>query len=181
MKLVLMGAVARAHALRGEFVVVPFNSDSPIWRAGASVVLVPRDVVGDDPGDLVEVAEANSERLLGARPGPKGRLVVRLAGVSSRAAAEALKGTYLAVPVESLPDAEDEVFFYEVPGWQVVTLDGEAVGTVVRAVEGATDLLEIRPASGGPTFFVPFVDQIVREVDRDGGRVVIDALEGLLP
>ena len=76
---------------------------------------------------------------------------------------------------------EDEVFFYEVPGWQVVTLDGEAVGTVVRAVEGATDLLEIRPASGGPTFFVPFVDQIVREVDRDGGRVVIDALEGLLP
>lgn len=181
MKLVLMGAVARAHGLRGEVVVVPFNPASPVWRAGAAICLVPRGLVGEDPGDVVDVPAVEPERLLDARPGPKGRVVVRLAGVSSRVAAESLKGVYLAIPLESLQDREDEVFFYEVPGWRVETVEGEPVGTIVRAVEGATDLLEIRPASGGPTFFVPFVEHIVREVDRAGGRVVIDALEGLLP
>ncbi|MDP6945948.1 MAG: PRC-barrel domain-containing protein, partial [Myxococcota bacterium] len=69
----------------------------------------------------------------------------------------------------------------EVAGWPVVSTDGEALGTVVRIVDGPTDLLEVRPVLGGETYFVPMVSEFVVDVDRQGSRVVIETIEGLVP
>ena len=55
---------------------------------------------------------------------------------------------------------------------------GQALGTILAVYNfGAGDLLELKPAAGGDTVFVPFTDQAVPEIDVSAGRVVID-LEG---
>lgn len=92
----------------------------------------------------------------------KGGAIARFAGVRDRTAAEALRGTVLTVPRESLPPLEEgEYYHVDLVGLAVVTDMGNAVGTVV-AVEnfGATDIIEIEQP-GGRRFMVPLIPAAV--------------------
>jgi 16S rRNA processing protein RimM len=184
MKLVVLGAVTRAHGVRGDVEVVAFHPKSPFWREDACLWVIP----GDDPvtrereADFLVSDRAEEDAIVRVRPGAKGRLVLTLARCRDRRTAEALRGAVLGVPPESLGDLEsDEFWFHEVAGWKVWSVDGEAVGTVIRAVDLTTQLFEVRPEGGGETFFVPIVDHVVEEIDREAGRVTIHLVEGLLP
>jgi len=111
----------------------------------------------------------------------KGQLIARFKGVIDRNAAEALKGTELFVPRDSLPKPEeDEFYFSDLVGLKAELEDGSAFGTIT-AVEnfGAGDVLEISgPVKGG--VMVPFTKEVVPVVDLDGQRVVINPPEGLM-
>jgi 16S rRNA processing protein RimM len=184
MKLIVLGAITRAHGVRGDVEVVPFHPKSPIWREGASLWVIPGDdpVTRDREADFLETDRAEEDAIVRVRPRSKGRLVMSLARCRDRLSAEALRGAVLGVPPESLDGLEPgEFWFHEVAGWEVIDLDGEPVGTVVRAMDLATQLFEVRPTGGGETFFVPIAGDVVETIDREAGRVTIHLLEGLLP
>lgn len=112
----------------------------------------------------------------------KGELIVKIAGVEGRDAAELLKGERLFVSRSKLPDAGDEEFYHaDLIGLTVKTVSGQTLGTV-RAVYdfGAGDMLEILPKEGA-LIMVPFTKAIVPIVDLAKGRLVVDPPEGLLP
>lgn len=111
--------------------------------------------------------------LLKIRTDGKGGAVARLAEVSDRAGAEALRGTALTVSRLALPPlGEGEYYHADLIGLPVVTAEGADVGTVV-AVEnfGASDVIEIEKP-GGKRFMVPMTPQAVPEWDAT--RLVID-------
>lgn len=86
--------------------------------------------------------------LLGLRPGAHGE-IARFAGISTREAAEALRGAELAVPRSALPPpAPGEVYVADLIGLPAL-VDGRTIGRVV-AVEnyGAGDLVEIEAPDG---------------------------------
>ncbi len=102
-----------------------------------------------------------------------GGAIARFAEIVDRTAAEALRGTVLTVPRDSLPPlAEGEYYHADLIGLAVVDTDGVAIGTVI-AVEnfGAGDILEIEKPDRR-TFMVPLTPAAVPEI---GARVVIDA------
>ena len=180
----MLGAVTRAHGLRGEIEVVAFHPSSPRWSAGSDVWLV----LGHDPAtrdreaDTIESDDVEPDGIVAVRPGAKGRFIVRLARCNDRNTAEALRGSVLGVPPEALGELqEDEFWFHEVSGWSVVTVGGEPVGTVVRAVDLTTQLFEVRPTSGGETFYIPIIEDVIERIDRTEGVVTIHLLDGLLP
>ncbi|MCA9516737.1 MAG: 16S rRNA processing protein RimM [Myxococcales bacterium] len=183
MQLLLIASIGKAQGLRGALHVTPFNAASPLWAPGSELVLVSGDLVKGGQPDAVEAPDDRRLRLATVREGSKGRLVCTFAGVDGRDAAEALGGSYLAVPLEAVapPDDPDEVLFHEVRGWDVVDTAGKVLGAVVAVVETYTELLEVRPKRGGASFFVPIVKEIVTAFDRAGRRVVIDPPEGLVP
>ncbi|MXP29048.1 16S rRNA processing protein RimM [Porphyrobacter algicida] len=96
----------------------------------------------------------------------KGGAIARLTEVVDRNAAEALRGTLLAVSRDTLPPLADGEFYHsDLIGLTAVTDDGETVGRVC-AVEnfGATDVVEIeRP--NGKKFMVPLTPVAVPEWD----------------
>ena len=104
----------------------------------------------------------------------KGGAIARLAGVSDRTAAEALRGTALTVPRSELPPlGEGEYYYADLIGLPAVSTEGEALGVCV-AVEnfGAGDVIEIeRP--GGERFMVPMKAEAVPEWSDLG--IAIDA------
>jgi 16S rRNA processing protein RimM len=103
----------------------------------------------------------------------KGGAIARFAEIADRNAAEALRGTVLTVPRESLPPlADGEYYHADLIGLPVVDTDGASIGTVV-AVEnfGAGDIIEIEKPDR-KTFMVPLTPAAVPVI---GVRVVIDA------
>jgi len=156
--LVLIGACAGAFGVGGEVRLKSFCAEpEAIGRYGA-----------------LATEDGRSFAVQIVRP-LKGAFAARLSGVTTRAAAEALKGTRLYVPRARLPAlAADEYYHADLIGLEVVDTGGAALGRV-RAVfdHGAGDLLEIaRP--GAPEILVPFTRAAVPTVDLAVGRIVVD-------
>jgi 16S rRNA processing protein RimM len=147
--------VGRSHGLDGSFYVT-----RPVPRLlslGATVVL------DGDPREIVR------------RAGTDGRPIVRLEGLSDRAAAEALRGLQLTVLEQNAPALQDgEWWAHELEGCGV--FDGEvAVGVVRRLLElPSCEVLEVEPQGGGRPLLVPMVKAAIRSVDTAGRRVEID-------
>jgi len=109
----------------------------------------------------------------------KNSLVARFAGVTDRKAAAELRNVKLYIPRARLPEPEDETYYHgDLIGLAVVDPDGAAVGTICGVQNfGAGDLLEIAPASGGPSVLLPFTKALVPAVDIPGGRIVVEMRE----
>ncbi len=115
--------------------------------------------------------------------GTEQRPILRLEGIDSREAVEALRGADLTVNGAEAPRlGEGEWWAHELEGCEV--FDGSRpVGTVRRMIElPSCEALEVEPPGGGPQVLVPMVKAAVRSVDAAGRRIDIDtAFLGLEP
>lgn len=167
----MVGRIVKPHGIRGELVVdVRTDSADVRFADGAVLFVTSRD--GEPVRPLTVAA---------TRP-HTGRLLVRFEGVDGREDAEALRGVVLSAPADDLPPIEDPDEFYDhqLEGLAVHTVAGALVGTVREVVHGAGGDLLVVDRDGGGEALVPFVRQIVPEVDVHGGRVVLDPPPGLL-
>lgn len=140
---VTLAAIAGAHGVRGEVRLKLFGEGPDGLRA------FPHFDAGDRRLTLATIRPANQ----GA--------VAAFKEVTTREAAEALRGTVLTVPRSALPPLGDgEYYHHDLIGLPAVSTTGEPLGHVV-AVEnfGAGDILEIeRSAEAGKRaqrFMVP--------------------------
>ena len=168
----VVGRVVKAHGIGGE-VVVDVRTDDPYDRFAPGNALRAR---ARDKTERRLVVDSMREH--------SGRLLVRLEGISSRDAADALRGCLFIVAAADLPEIEDPDEFYDhqLEGLRVRTTAGLDVGTVAEVLHTAAgEILAVRPTEGdGPEILVPFVGAIVTAVSLEDGVVEIDPPEGLL-
>ena len=151
---VALAAVAGAHGIRGELRLKLFTDSA------ANLALHKAVVVGGKEMQLQSVKDSGKTA------------IARIAGVTSREAAEALRGSLIEVDRSALPPlAEGEYYHADLLGLPWVDREGERLGTV-SAVEnfGAGDLLEIENEAGKRAL-VPFRPGIA---DLADGQVVVD-------
>ena len=163
----MVGRIGRPHGVRGE-VTVEVRTDDPDLR------FVPGAVLRTDPPERGPITIAGVHW-------HSGTLLLRLEGVDSREAAEAVRNTELVVPVAELPEIEDPDSYYDhqLVGLTARLPDDAVLGEVTAILHEAQDLLVVRRVEGGEVL-IPFVSAIVPTVDRAGGFVVLDPPEGLL-
>jgi 16S rRNA processing protein RimM len=164
----VVARIGRAHGIKGE-VTVEVRTDEPESR------LAPGAVLATDP----------------PRPAPltiergrvhSGRLLLRFEGVDDRDAAEALRNTLLIAEIDpdEQPEDPDEFYDHQLVDLDVVTRDGTDVGRVEEVAHPpGQDLLVVRREDGGEAL-IPFVTEIVPEVDLAAQRIVVDPPPGLL-
>ena len=94
---------------------------------------------------------------------------------------EAYRDGVLKVSEDKLGQLEDGVFYHhEIIGCQVVTIEGTEIGQVTEILEtGANDVWTVKPVTG-KLQYIPYIDDVVKEVDIDNNKIVIDPIEGLL-
>jgi 16S rRNA processing protein RimM len=150
-----VGRVGRAHGLDGSFYVT--RPQAGLLTLGVTLTV------------------AGGEAAIVRRVGTEERPIVRLEGVEDREAAEALRGEQLTVARSSVPPLEPgEWWAHELEGCSV--LDGEQLlGTVSRLlVLPSCEALEVSPAQGGEPVIVPMVNDAVRRVAPEDGRIEVD-------
>jgi 16S rRNA processing protein RimM len=166
--LVQVGYVAGAYGLRGGLRVTPFSTE-------ADALLNVKTWWLDKPSlRAVQVRSAKFH---------SGDVTATLVDLSDRDAAEALKGAKVQVSRADFPALpEDEYYWSDLIGLDVVNLQGEALGKVADMMHnGAQSILRIEPvpdpadpAAKAPERLVPFVDQFVRTVDLQGRLITLD-------
>ncbi|MEE8147876.1 MAG: ribosome maturation factor RimM, partial [Longimicrobiales bacterium] len=134
--------------------------------------------LGDSEGNLSPGVDMTT-RIETSRGYRKGFLI-RFEGHEGRSEAEALRGRYLLRPLEDVRQAEEgEVFYHQLLGMRVTTVDGRVVGEVAEVYEiKPADLLEVRGAEG--TVLIPFIAEFIQSVDTEEGVIVVDPPAGLL-
>ncbi len=96
--------------------------------------------------------------------------------------AEALRNTLLIAEVDpdERPEDEDEYYDHQLIDLDVVTVDGEEVGRITEISHLPTQDLFIVERPDGTEALVPFVAEIVTEIDLERQRAVIDPPPGLI-
>ncbi|UCC55354.1 MAG: ribosome maturation factor RimM [Gammaproteobacteria bacterium] len=158
----IMGRISGPYGVKGWVRVRPYTSN-------------PDALLGYRPWYLNTGSGTWQRReVLEGRLHGKG-LVVRLTDCDDRDAAETLAGTEIGIYRSQLPQTEqDEYYWNDLVGMQVVTLDGEVLGTVNYLLEtGANDVLVV--AGGDRERLIPFIqEQVVASVDLDAGIIRVD-------
>jgi 16S rRNA processing protein RimM len=167
-RLILMGVFGAPQGVRGEIRVNSLTGEpGAIGRYGP---------LTDKVGKRTFAFES-------LRPLKDDMLVARLAGISTREAAETLKNLELFARRDQLPPpSEDEFYYDDLIGLEAVDAAGAPLGRVVSLMNyGAGDVLEIVTAQGGETLLLPFTKRVAPRIDFDAGRIVIeppDEVEG---
>jgi 16S rRNA processing protein RimM len=164
----VVGRIGRAHGIKGE-VTVEVRTDEPELRLGPGAVLA------TDPASAgpltIETGRVHS-----------GRLLLRFEGVKERNAAEALRNVLLIADVdpEELPEDPEEFYDHQLMDLDVVTVDGTEVGRITEITHLPYQDLLIVKRPDGSEVMIPFVEEIVPEIDLEEQRVVIAPPPGLL-
>ena len=155
-----VGYVARAHGIRGEIAVKPFDPDSTALLEVSRI-------------SLARQGEPRIFRIAHARPAAR-EVLLTLEGVSGRTEAEALKGSTVSAFREDLPPPSGDEFFQgDLVGLSAVSEAGVPLGKVEEIWEtGPVPNLVIRGGEAGE-LVVPFADEFVPEVDLEAGRLVV--------
>ncbi|MER5735359.1 MULTISPECIES: ribosome maturation factor RimM [unclassified Streptomyces] len=164
----VVARIGRAHGIRGD-VTVEVRTDEPELRLAPGAVLL------TDPASAgpltIESGKVHS-----------GRLLLRFEGVRDRNAAEALRNTLLIAEVDpaELPEEEDEYYDHQLVDLDVVLADGTEIGVITEISHLPSQDLFIVERPDGTELMIPFVEQIVTEIDLENQRAVIDPPPGLI-
>jgi 16S rRNA processing protein RimM len=158
---VAVGSIAAPWGVRGDLKVQPLTDFPERFRRGAALWV---------QGRRIEVQRSRWSR---------GLVYLGLSGIDSRNAAEELRGALLEVPESELaPLPEGQYYRFQVIGLDVCTPEGRSLGRVAEILStGSNDVYIVR---GGPReLLIPAIEDVVKEVDLEGGRLVVEPPEEL--
>lgn len=163
--MMVLGRVSAPFGIKGWLKIQPFGDDPLSWAE------MPEWWISPDADAPPEQWRA-TRQLACQQHGPG--LIVQLEVSSDRNSAEALKGWFVGAPREAMPaPADDEYFWGDLIGMQVVNLAGESLGKVDSLLStGAHDVLRI--IDDESERLIPFVANYVIEVDAKDGCIRVD-------
>lgn len=160
--------VSRPHGVRGELRLRLYNEAS--------------DLLFDRPAVRLRLPDGTERdaKILGVRPANKA-VLVRLAGVDDRDAAESLRGAAVCVARDAFrPLDEGEFYACDIEGARVVTPSGELFGHVESLQSYPTcDALVVARVGAG-SIEIPLLESFVANVDTERHVVELATLEGLV-
>jgi len=166
--LVMIGEIVKPHGIRGEVKVYSFSERPGNFKHYKEVVLQ------EPAGSGTEIYKVVKSREQGKMA------ILHLQGVSSRETAEALQGSSVWVKKSDFPKLDsDEHYWHQLQGLLVVTDTGRDLGKVSRLFRTAAhDIMVVVDA--GHEYLIPVKGDIIRNIDEQGGKILISPPEGLL-
>ena len=151
----IVGTILKPQGIRGELKVKPYTDSPEDFKEFRNLYL-----------------DGEKRRVLSVRVGD-GMVFLGLSGVPDRNAAELLRGKNLELDRDEAPEPEEgRYYIVDLLGLAVVTEEGEEIGTLTDIRQAASDIYTIQ--KDGKDILFPAVSGVVKEVDLEGGRIIVD-------
>jgi len=166
-ELIPVGKIIGTHGIKGQLKIHSYSGNFESLSAARSVVLKSAD------GTLRELNlkcfNANS-----------GKFIIGLQDFDDIDQVKPLVGNELCLKRGNLPKlSDDEYYWSDLIGLQVVTDDGMLLGAITDIFEtGSSDIYVVR--NDKREYLIPAIGDVIKQVDLVSGKIVITPLEGLL-
>ncbi len=160
-KLLQAGKIVNTHSLRGEVRVYPY-CDSAEFICEFDRLFI--------NNTEIEVVNARVH---------KGQALIKFKGINDINQAEKLIGQMIYFNRDDIELDEGQYFIEDIKGMEVYDIDtDEYYGKVVNIIEtGANDVFELK--LNDKTLLVPKIDDVIKEINIDTGKILIKPLKGL--
>lgn len=163
-----VGKIINTHGIKGEVKVHRISDFDERFEVGKSLFIA------------MENKQPFQVEIIGHRI-HKGFDLIFFKGFESINDVEQLKGSYLKITEEQLTDLEEnEYYYHEIIHCEVFLNTGEKIGVIKEILSpGANDVWVVKPEKGKDVL-IPYIDEVVKEIDIVANKVIIDPIEGLL-
>jgi 16S rRNA processing protein RimM len=170
MKWFNVGKVVNTHGVRGEIRVIS-STDFADERFSVGSVLY---LEHKDFKDKIKLTVASHRQ-------HKNFDLLTFEGYPNINDVIAFKGGILQITEAQLSELDDEEYYYhEIVGCNVVTEEGEALGKIKEILAtGANDVWVVQRKNGGKDLLIPYIEQVVKDVDINEKKIVIHLMDGL--
>jgi 16S rRNA processing protein RimM len=167
-EMAVVGRIARPHGIRGQMVVNP-ETDFPEERFTIGAKLF---VLRDGRVDPFTVTASRLQQ---------GRPIVALDGIDDVDTARELAGLELRVPVDSLAELPEGMFYrHDLVGCVVSTVNGRELGSVSKVEGEAGNTRLVVQTATGSELLVPLAVDICTTIDPAARKIVIAPPDGLI-
>jgi 16S rRNA processing protein RimM len=166
-----VGKIVNTHGIRGEVRVVTISDFAEQrYRPGSTLYIFSNE--HQTPAAVV----VKSHRV------HKSFDLLTFENHTSIADVEGYKGMLLKVAEDAREELPEGEFYYdEIIGCQVYTEEGVLLGSVSEILStGANDVWFVKPSPQGKEILIPYIEDVVKQIDVTNRKIVILPMEGLL-
>ena len=166
MDLLEVGKIVNTHGLRGEVKVVPWTDYREVFE----------DI------DFVYVKKKSEYERLDVKgiKYQKNNLIVRFSQIADINMAEKYKNQVIYAERKILGELPEGMYYIaDLIGLDIVTEDGEKIGTVSDVFNtGSNDIYEVK-REGKKNLLLPVIDDVVLNINVEGGKITVRMMDGL--
>ncbi|CAM5186984.1 Ribosome maturation factor RimM OS=Ureibacillus acetophenoni OX=614649 GN=rimM PE=3 SV=1 [Ureibacillus acetophenoni] len=167
-----VGRIVNTHGIKGEVRVISTTDfEETRFAPGNRLAVFKKD---DKKPIWVTVESARRH---------KNFILLTFEGLNNINLVEPFKEGLLKVTKDQLDEdelGENEFYYFEIIGCEVFSEEGEHLGVITEILEtGANDVWELK-APTGKKHYIPYIEDVVKEIDIDEKKITIHVMEGLL-
>lgn len=164
MEKIKIGRIVNAVALRGEVKVYNYSGYRERYEELARII------VDDTPYEIEKVRYQQQ------------MVILKLAGVNDRNAAEAMKNRDVFITEDDLAELPEDTFYIrDLIGLSVIDEEtGEAIGTIKDVLQPSSQDVYVVKLTAGGEAMIPAVSQFVRAVSLEEGFVKVHLIDGMI-
>ena len=162
-----VGQIVNTFGIKGEVKVTPFTDDINRFDDLKKVYVKTRK-------------ESKLHKVESVRY-HKNMVLLKLEGINNPEDAELLKNSFLEIDREdAIPLEEGQYFIVDLIGLDVYTDEGNLLGKVDDIYNtGANDIYVVKDELG-KQILLPGIDDVIKEVDLDSGKIIVHLIPGLI-
>ncbi len=166
-ELLLIGKITKPHGIGGKLRVASYAGDLETFQNLSGIYLKKKD----GKTDLHQIASASQGN---------GFVILELDGITDRSMAEGVSGSDLFMKREELRELpEGEYYHIDLIGLDVITEEGVLLGRISEVFPtGSNDVFVVK--KGKTEHLIPVIKDVIREVDIEGGKVIVHLLDNLI-
>ena len=164
-----VGKIVNTHSLKGEVKVISSTDFEEERFKKGSKLLITRG------NQLIREVIVESYR------NHKNFLLVKFEGIDSVEEAEKLKNLQIKIDSDEVEELEEnEFYFHQIIGCQVFDENDRNLGEIIDILTpGANDVWVIK-GEEGKEILIPYIEDVVKQIDITNKKVNIEVMEGLI-
>ena len=171
---ILVGQIISTHGLAGGVRATVLSDVSHRFSAGQVLYVLgqPYVISSSSPASFKSNHAGKSHH-------SGNQIILRFQGLDSEDSVKELVGEELTVPETAVPSLpEGEYFHYQIMGLQVLTEEGENLGSVSEILETGSNDVYVASGDSGE-LLIPALADVIREIRLSDGVMVVSLPDGL--